>query len=80
MHKGKGSKRKLEGTVVSNKMTNTVVVRVDTRMRHPKYEKVVIRWKKYYAHDPSNSLKVGDKVTILEARPMSKLKRWIVVN
>ena len=77
-----GSGRKVkEGTVVSNKMQKTVIVRVEKTMRHPQYGKVVTRFKKYYAHydQPENPLKEGQKVTIQETRPLSKLKRWRVV-
>ena len=81
MEKSKESRRKeKEGTVVSDKMTNTVVVRVDKTYRHPRYNKVITRGKKYYAHDPSNTKKVGDQVKIKETRPLSKLKRWVVVE
>lgn len=65
------------GTVLSNKMEKTVVVRVDTTMRHPKYDKVITRSKKYYAHDETGA-EVGDRVTIIQTRPLSKLKRWRV--
>ena len=60
-------------------MNKTVVVRVDTTMRHPQYGKVVTRGNKYYAHDEKNAAKVGDEVMIEETRPLSKLKRWRVV-
>jgi len=66
------------GVVVSNKMKKTVVVKVDRTFRHPEYEKVVTRGKKYYAHDESGTLNIGDKVKIEETRPLSKLKRWRV--
>jgi small subunit ribosomal protein S17 len=73
--------RKLkQGVVVSNKMNKTVVVKVTRTIRHPKYEKVVSRAKKYYAHNENPSLQIGDKVTIMETRPLSKLKRWRVVE
>jgi small subunit ribosomal protein S17 len=68
-----------KGVVVSNKMQKTVVVRVDRTIRHPRYEKVIIRSKKYYAHDETNSARIGDVVTIMETRPLSKLKCWRVV-
>jgi len=74
------SKRKVrEGTVVSNKMKKTVVVKVEKVLRHPKFEKVVLRNKKYYAHTEDDNLQVGQRVTIVETRPLSKLKRWRVV-
>ncbi len=69
-----------KGVVVSNKMQKTVVVRVERTIRHPEYDKVVTRSKKYYAHDESNTAKEGDVVSIMETRPMSKLKRWRVVE
>ena len=75
------TKRKVKsGVVVSSKMDKTVVVRVDRKIRHPQYEKVMIRSRKYYAHDESNELKEGDEVSIMEIRPLSKLKRWCVVK
>lgn len=74
------SRRKMKkGTVVSNKMKNTVIVSVDSTIRHPKYDKVMKRSKKFYAHDASDALEIGQAVTITETRPMSKLKRWRVV-
>ena len=69
-----------KGVVVSNKMQKTVVVRVDRTVRHPQYEKVIVRSKKYYAHDDTNSTQIGDTVTIMETRPLSKLKYWRVVE
>jgi small subunit ribosomal protein S17 len=68
------------GVVISNKMTKTVAVQVARTMRHPKYGKVFERTKKFYAHDESNALQLGQKVRIMETRPMSKLKRWRVVE
>ena len=69
-----------EGLVVSNKMNKTVVIAIVERVRHPKYDKFVIRTKKFYAHDEANDAKVGDKVRIVETRPLSKTKRWRVVE
>ncbi len=69
-----------QGTVVSNKMEKTVVVKVDRKMRHPQYQKVIVRSKKYYAHDESDSLEMGDVVEITETRPLSKLKCWRVTS
>jgi small subunit ribosomal protein S17 len=75
------SKRKENiGVVISNKMDRTVVVRVTRKMRHDKYGKVIERAKKYYAHDDSDQLEIGQKVRIAETRPLSKLKRWRVVE
>lgn len=76
----RGSRKTRKGTVVSNKMANTVVVKVARTVRHPVYDKVMQRSKKYYAHDPSNALEVGQQVTIVESRPISKLKCWRVVE
>jgi len=69
-----------EGIVASNKMDNTIVVALVERVRHPKYDKFVMRTKKLYAHDEANDAKIGDKVRIVETRPMSKTKRWRVVE
>lgn len=69
-----------KGVVVSNKMQKTVVVKVERTVRHDRYDKVITRSKKYYAHDESNTAQVGDVVSIMETRPMSKLKRWRVVE
>lgn len=73
------SRKVKKGTVVSNKMQKTVTVRVDRTCKDPKYGKVVTRGKKYYAHDESDALKIGDEVTIMETRPLSKLKHWRVI-
>jgi small subunit ribosomal protein S17 len=72
-------KRLLQGVVTSDKGNKTVTVEVNRRVNHPVYKKVVIKSKKFYAHDEENRSKVGDKVTIQESRPISKLKNWIVV-
>jgi small subunit ribosomal protein S17 len=68
------------GRVVSNKMNKTVVVAVERRVAHPLYGKQVARTKKYYAHDEQNAAREGDTVRIMETRPLSKLKRWRVVE
>jgi len=74
-------KRKIrEGLVVSNKMAKTVVVAVETRRVHPLYKKAVRLTKKYKAHDENNACKIGDKVKIVETRPLSKEKRWRVAE
>lgn len=76
----KTSRKVKKGTVVSNKMDKTVIVRCERTMRHPRYHKVITRFKKYYAHyDNEKPLNIGDEVTIVETRPLSKLKRWRVV-
>jgi small subunit ribosomal protein S17 len=70
--------KKLMGRVMSNKMDKTVVVKVDRLQRHPLYHKVLRKSKKFKAHDAYNSCQVGDVVRIVESRPLSKEKRWIV--
>ncbi len=76
----RGNRKTQVGRVVSDKMQNTVVVRVEQTSRHPLYSKTMRRQRKFYAHDADNNCKVGDVVRIMEARPMSKLKRWRVVE
>jgi small subunit ribosomal protein S17 len=73
-------KRTLEGVVVSDKQNKTVVVRVERRYTHPILQKTVRRSKKYYAHDEKNEFSVGDIVRIEEHSPISKLKRWQVIE
>jgi small subunit ribosomal protein S17 len=68
------------GTVVSDKMNKTVVVAVERRYAHPLYGKQVTRTKKYHAHDENNDYHTGDTVRIMETRPLSKMKRWRVVE
>ena len=72
----RGNRRMLDGTVVSDKMDKTVVVRVERLVRDPQYEKYVRRYSRFMAHDEDNACRVGDKVRIIEHRPLSKLKRW----
>lgn len=72
-------KRVLQGVVVSDKATKTVSVRVERKIKHPLYNKIIRRSKKYAAHDEMNC-KTGDVVRIEESRPMSKTKRWAVVE
>ena len=69
-----------EGLVVSNKMDKTAVIAVIERVRHPKYAKFVMRTKKLYAHDETNDAQIGDRVRVMETRPMSKQKRWRLVE
>jgi len=64
------------GTVLSDRQDKTIVVQVERRAPHPLYKKVVTYRKKYYAHDEENQCKVGDRVEIVETRPLSKTKRW----
>ena len=73
-------KRTLQGVVVSDKQDKTVVVRVERRFTHPVLKKTVRRTKKYYAHDEKNEYSVGDVVRIEERRPLSRLKRWEVIE
>jgi small subunit ribosomal protein S17 len=73
-------KRTLQGVVVSDKQDKTIVVRVERRFTHPMMKKTVRRSKKFYAHDENNEYSVGDVVWIEEHRPISRLKRWTVVE
>lgn len=75
-----GRRKIREGIVLSNKMDKTVVVAVETRKIHPLYKKAVRMIKKYKAHDENNACKIGDRVRIVETRPLSKEKRWRVVE
>jgi small subunit ribosomal protein S17 len=68
------------GEVVSNRMAKTIVVRVERRFRHPRFRKVITRYKKFYAHDEKNQAQVGDRVRIAETRPLSKTKCWRLVE
>lgn len=68
------------GLVVSDKMDKTVVVAVENRAPHPKYRKIVVRTKRYKAHDEENKCQVGDRVRIQETRPLSRTKRWVVTD
>ncbi len=78
---GRPNRRKIkEGLIVSASMENTVVVAIIERVRHPRYAKTVQRTKRFYADDPSNELRVGDRVRLQETRPISKLKRWRVIE
>ncbi|MBW5802542.1 30S ribosomal protein S17 [Coxiella endosymbiont of Ornithodoros amblus] len=72
--------RSLMGMVVSNKMNDTVVVRVDRRVKHQKYGKFIKRSTKVHAHDKGNECQIGDIVTIRECRPISKTKSWTLVK
>ena len=66
------------GIVVSNKMQKTIVVKVESRFSHPIYSKIVVKTKRYLAHDENNQCNIGDQVLITEHRPLSKKKRWIL--
>jgi small subunit ribosomal protein S17 len=74
------SKRTLIGRVVSDKMDKTVTVLVERRVKHPIYDKIIVRSKKYHAHNDDNQAKAGDLVEIQEARPISKTKSWVVIK
>jgi small subunit ribosomal protein S17 len=80
MNTQRNNRKENVGVVISNKMAKTVTVQVNQKMRHPKYGKVFERSKKLYAHDETNELQVGQKVRVVETRPLSKLKRWRVVE
>jgi small subunit ribosomal protein S17 len=73
-------KKELVGEVVSDKMDKTIVVQVARRVQHPRYKKVITRYKKFYVHDEKSEAGVGDRVRIIESRPLSKLKRWTLVQ
>lgn len=75
-----GRRRTLVGEVVSNKMTKTVTVRVDRLMKHPKFKRYVRRSHTFMAHDENNTCQPGDKVQIIESRPLSRHKRWRVLS
>ena len=78
--KERGHRKKRAGEVTSNHMNKTIVVKVERKMTHPLYHKVLTVAKKYYAHDEKNEAKIGDRVEIEETRPLSKLKRWRLVS
>ena len=73
-------KRQLVGEVVSTKMKDTIVIKVDRKFPHKTYKKLITRSKKYYAHDHNESCGMGDVVRIIESKPLSKLKRWRVLE
>ena len=75
-----GEKRQLIGEVVSAKMNKTIIVKVDRKFPHKTYKKLITRSKKYYVHDFNESCGLGDVVKIIESKPLSKLKRWRVLN
>ena len=76
----RAARKQREGTVVSNAMDKTAIVAVIDQVRHARYAKTVQRTKRLFAHDEDNDVKVGDRVRIQETRPLSKLKRWRVVE
>lgn len=73
-------RKEIAGRVVSNKMEKTVVVAVENRFPHARYEKQIVRTRKFKAHDPTNKCQIGDKVKLRECRPLSKEKCWLVIE
>ena len=73
----RSNRKERVGEVISNKMTKTIIVRVQRRFPHPKFKKVVTGYSRFYAHDEKAEAKIGDVVLIEETRPLSKLKRWL---
>ncbi len=76
----RANKRVLTGYVVSDRADKTIVVRCETILQHPLYKKYIRRRKKFMAHDPENTCQIGDKVQIVESRPLSRRKRWRLKN
>ncbi|HMJ63840.1 MAG TPA: 30S ribosomal protein S17 [Candidatus Binatia bacterium] len=76
----RGNRKERIGEVLSSKMAKTIVVRVQRRFPHPQFKKVVTSYKKFYAHDEKSEAKPGDRVRIQETRPLSKMKRWRLVE
>jgi small subunit ribosomal protein S17 len=76
----RGKRKERVGEVISNKMAKTIIVRVERRFPHPRFKKVVTGHKKLYAHDEKSEAKVGDRVRLEETRPLSKTKRWRLVE
>ena len=77
---GRNLRKQRTGVVVSNKMDKTIAVKVERRLKHPLYGKFVKRSKKFIAHDEENACNIGDRVRIVETRPLSKMKRWRLVE
>ncbi len=76
----RGQKRTIKGVVVSNKMDKTVVIRAERLVKHPVFHKYTRKHVKYMVHDEKNECKIGDTVVIMESRPLSRLKRWRMLN
>lgn len=76
----RNARRTLRGTVISDRMEKTITVRVERVFQHPKYKKYIRRHKKYHAHDEQSAAHVGDRVEIVETRPLSKQKRWRLLS
>ena len=79
-NKARSNRKERVGEVISSQMTKTIVVRVQRRFPHPVFKKVVTQFNKFYAHDEKNEAKVGDRVRIQECRPLSKTRRWRLVE
>ncbi len=77
---GRGHRKERVGEVLSHNMAKTIVVRVQRRFAHPRFRKVVTAYKKFYAHDEKDEARPGDRVRIVETRPLSKTKRWRLVE
>lgn len=75
----RNKRRVVTGVVVANKMNKTVAVEVVKTIRHPKYEKLISKKMKYLAHNEKNALEIGQEVQIMQCRPISKKKRWVVI-
>jgi small subunit ribosomal protein S17 len=76
----RGDRKERVGEVLASRMAKTIVVRVERRFQHPRFKKVVTGYKKFYAHDEKGEAKVGDRVRIQETRPISKTKRWRLIE
>jgi small subunit ribosomal protein S17 len=76
----RGNRKERVGEVLASKMTKTIIVRVERRFPHPRYKKVVTAYSKFYAHDEKGEARPGDRVRIVETRPLSKIKRWRLVE
>ncbi|MGA4643585.1 30S ribosomal protein S17 [Limisphaera sp. 4302-co] len=78
--KSRGHRKERIGEVIAARMMKTITVRVERRFAHPRYRKIVKAYKKYYVHDEKGEARVGDRVRIVETRPLSKTKRWRLVE
>ena len=76
----RANRKERVGCVISDKMDKTIVVLVERRIRHPRYEKVITRVSRFYAHDEKDEARMGDRVRIVETRPLSRLKRWRLIE
>ncbi len=76
----RGLRKTRQGIVISNRMDKTITVQLDRTMQHPLYSKIVHKRAKLYAHDENNEAGIGDKVLVMETRPLSKMKRWRLVK